>query len=163
MFLKQYPDLKEACTDATEQQCYRSTDYETQKKYYSGKKKKHSLKTQITVAESGRVLDVSKTVPGSVHDKVLIDQEKTVIKLPKKTVQRLDLGYQGLIEEHPKYYIILPHKKMRGKELSPLIKELNQIHSRRRIIVENVISRIKKFKICSGLYIPMYPVLPSLG
>src|SRR3990167_11365762 len=68
MFLKQYPDLKEACTDATEQQCYRSTDYETQKKYYSGKKKKHSLKTQITVAESGRVLDVSKTVPGSVHD-----------------------------------------------------------------------------------------------
>ena len=31
-------------------------------------------------------------------------------------------------------------------------KELNKAHSKRRVIVENVLSRIKKFRILSGLY-----------
>ena len=151
-FLKKYPDLKEASTDATEQQCYRSTDYEMQKKHYSGKIKTHSLKTQISVSQTGRILDISKTVPGSIHDKKLADDEHTVERFPEKTAQRLDSGYQGIATENPAFYIILPHKKQRGKELSPQAKELNHAHNKRRVIVENVLSRIKKFKICSGLY-----------
>jgi hypothetical protein len=151
-FLQKYPDLKEVATDATEQQCYRSENYETQKKYYSGKTKQHSLKTQISVSITGRVLDVSETVPGSIHDKKLADQENTVRKFPERTVQRMDSGYQGMIKEHPEFYIVLPHKKPRKEELSPLAKELNRTHSKRRVIVENVLSRIKKFRISAGLY-----------
>ena len=151
-FLKKYPDLKEVSTDATEQPCYRSVDYEKQKAYYSGKKKRHELKTQISVAGSGRALNISATVPGSIHDKKLIDQECTVKKFPERTVQRFDSGYQGLAKEHPKHYIVTPNKKFRGEDLPPLEKELNRAHSKRRVIVENVLSRIKKFRICSNLY-----------
>lgn len=151
-FLKKHPDLREASTDATEQRCHRSDDYETQKRHYSGKKKHHSLKTQMTVSETGRVLDISKTVPGSVHDKKLADQEGTVEKIPEKTVQRMDSAYQGMVAEHPNHYIVLPHKKPRGEALSPLAKEMNRVNSKRRVIVENVLSRLKKFRICSGLY-----------
>lgn len=147
-FLKKYPDLKEVATDATEQQCHRSQDNEKQKKHYSGKKKLHTLKTQISTSASGRILDVTDTFPGSVHDKSVIDQEQTVQKFPEKTCQRFDSGYQGVPKENPRHYSVIPIKKPKKLELSPLAKELNKVHSKRRTIVENVLSRLKKFKIC---------------
>lgn len=151
-FLQKYPDLRDVSTDATEQRCFRSQDYDTQKKYYSGKKKCHALKTEISAAQSGRIMNVSQTYPGSMHDKNIIDQEQTPNKFPQRTAQRFDGGYQGIVQKYPNHYIILAHKKPRGKELSSLAKELNQMNSRRRIIVEHVLSRIKKFRICSDLY-----------
>jgi hypothetical protein len=151
-FLKRYPDLRDVSIDATEQKCFRSQDYKTQKNHYSGKKKQHSLKTQITVSATGRILDVSQTYPGSVHDKTILDQEKTPKKFPRKTAQRYDLGYQGIVQEYPEHYIILPHKKPRGDELSSLAKELNQMHNRRRVVAENALSRVKKFRICAEQY-----------
>ena len=56
-----HPDLF-AFVDATEQQVRRSKDYETQKKHYSGKKKRHTRKMQIIVNENGLVRDVSESV-----------------------------------------------------------------------------------------------------
>lgn len=151
-FLIHYPDMKEIAIDATEQPCHRSQDYDTQKAHYSGKRKQHTLKTQITVSRTGRIIDVSTTVPGSVHDKTLIDLANTIEKIPQKTVQRMDSGYQGVMAEHPDSYIVLPHKKPKNQDLSSLAKELNRANSRRRVIVENVLSRIKKFKICTYRY-----------
>jgi hypothetical protein len=151
-FFQQHPDVRESATDATEHQCYRSKNYEVQKKHYSGKKKMHTLKTQLTVASTGRILDVSNTYPGSVHDKTLLDQEKTIEKLPERTCQRLDLGYQGVVQKYPKHYAIIPIKKPKKNELTPLEKELNQLHSSKRIIAEHVISRLKKFKICKNTF-----------
>ncbi|MDZ4329275.1 MAG: transposase family protein, partial [Flavobacterium sp.] len=79
-FFKKYPEMKEVITDATEQKCFRSKKNDIQKVYYSGKKKQHTRKTQITISKSGKILDVSATYPGSVHDKTIIDQEQTVKK-----------------------------------------------------------------------------------
>lgn len=150
--IKKNPHLSDVSTDVTEQQCFRSENNEKQKAHYSGKKKKHVLKTQISVATTGQILDVSQTYPGSVHDKTIIEQEKTVKKFPKKTCLRFDLAYQGIKQENPDHYIVLPTKKPRGKELSDLAKEHNRVNSRRRVIVENVFSRLKKFRICGNLY-----------
>ena len=147
-FIQRYPDLKDVAIDATEQQCYRSQNNETQKKYYSGKKKLHTLKTQISVSMAGKIIDISDTYPGSIHDKAIIDQERTVQKFPERTCQRFDSGYQGVSKESPNHYIVIPIKKPYKKELSLFGKELNTAHSKRRIIVENVLSRLKKFKIC---------------
>lgn len=151
-FLKKYPDLREVSTDATEGQCYRSADNATQEKYYSGKAKQHTLKTQISASPTGKILDASATVPGSIHDKKLIDQEESVKKFPEKTVQRFDSGYQGIKDKNPDHYIVLTIKKQRGQERSPLEKELNRANSKRRIVVEHALSRIKKFRVLSGLY-----------
>lgn len=151
-FLKKHPDLKEVSTDATEQRCHRSSNNEQQKKHYSGKKKCHMLKTQISVSSTGKILDVSQTYAGSVHDKSVIDEEGTIQKFPEKTCQRLDLGYQGTSGKNPESYIVLPHKKPKGGELSTLQKELNKVHSKRRVVVENGICKVKKFKICQYRY-----------
>lgn len=151
-FLKKHPDLKDISTDATEQKCFRSKDNKQQQEYYFGKKKQHSLKKQISISASGRILDVSKTYPGSVHDKSILDQEETIQKFPQKTAQRFDSGYQGALQDNPDYYVILPIKKPRGGELSKLGKEHNQVHSRRRVVVENKFAQIKSFRICGNLY-----------
>lgn len=147
-FIRKHPDLKEVASDATEQQCYRSQDNEIQKKHYSGKKRLHTIKTQITVSELGKVLDVTESYAGSIHDKKIIDQEQTIQKFPEKTCHRFDSGYQGVSKENPQFYTVIPIKKPHKKELSPFAKELNKIHSKKRVIVENILSRLKKFKIC---------------
>lgn len=152
IFFTKYPEFKDVSTDATEQQCYRSHDNDIQKEHYSGKKKRHTLKTQISVTSSGRILDVSKSYPGSIHDKTVLDQEETIKKFPIKTCLRFDSGYQGVKEDNPDHYIVLPTKKPKGKELSGLAKEHNRIHSKRRVISEHVYSRLKKFRILGNLY-----------
>ena len=52
--------------DATEQPIERPK--RGQKPYYSGKKKHHTLKTEIRINTKGRIVHVSKSLPGSVHD-----------------------------------------------------------------------------------------------
>jgi len=151
-FFEKYPDLKDVATDATEQSCYRPKDNETQKHYYSGKKKRHTTKTQVAVSKTGRFLDVSDSYGGSTHDKTIIDKEKTIQKFPPQTCQRFDSGYQGVKQENPYHYLVLPTKKPKGNELSNVAKEHNRINSQRRVIAEHGISRIKKFRICSDRY-----------
>jgi hypothetical protein len=151
-FVKKHPDLKDVSTDATEQHCHRSQDDEKQKKYYSGKSKRHTLKTQVSVSSIGRILDVSDTYPGSIHDKTIIDQEQTVQKIPEQTLQRFDAGYQGVAAENPQHLIITPYKKPKKQELSAFHKQLNTVHSRHRVVAENGICRVKKFKICQYRY-----------
>jgi hypothetical protein len=65
--LRDHPDLL-AIIDATEQPVERPSDHEQQKAHYSGKKKRHTRKTQIIVNEKGVIRDVSASTPGSVHD-----------------------------------------------------------------------------------------------
>lgn len=154
-FLESHPELRDTSTDATEQKCYRSKKYEKQKLFYSGKTKKHTIKTQITVASfgrSGRILDVSASYPGSTHDKTILDIEKTPLKFPEKTPQRFDSGYQGAHKDYSNHYIIIPVKKPKGGELTNLDKEHNTAHSQRRVRSEHAIAKVKKFKMFSGLF-----------
>lgn len=151
-FFKKYPEMKEVIIDATEQKCFRSKQNDVQKAYYSGKKKQHTRKTQITVSRSGKILDVSATYPGSVHDKTIIDQEQTVKKFPKKTTQRLDLAYKGVPAENADYNVIIPFKKPKGKELNPLFKQFNHRHSKIRVKVENIFAEMKTCKILKNTY-----------
>jgi predicted XRE-type DNA-binding protein len=147
-----HPDLRDVSTDATEQSCFRSEQYEEQKKYYSGKSKDHTIKTQIAVSVTGRILDVSKSYPGRVHDKAVIDEEKTIDKFDKRVPQRFDSGYQGVKNDYPDHYLILPTKKPNRRELTALEKEHNKVNSKRRVIVEHAIAKLKKYRILSGVY-----------
>lgn len=122
-FFERHPDLKDVAFDATEQQRFRPKNEVKQKEYYSGKKKKHTIKTQASVARTGRALDISNSYPGSIHDKKIIDHEKTIEKFPEKSCLRGDSGYQGIKQLHPDHYIVLPTKKPKGQKLSDLAKE----------------------------------------
>ena len=55
----------------------------TEEEQYSGKKKRHTCKTQIVVNEHGEVRDVSISVAGSVHDRKLFGHSGVADKIPK--------------------------------------------------------------------------------
>ena len=52
--------------DCTEQPIERPS--RKQRCWYSGKKKRHTIKTEIVITENGRIVGVSKPAPGRVHD-----------------------------------------------------------------------------------------------
>ena len=59
-------EIEAVIVDVTQQQIERPK--KGQKPYYSGKKKHHTLKIEIRITRKGRIIHVSKTKPGSVHD-----------------------------------------------------------------------------------------------
>lgn len=138
-------EVESLIIDATEQPCERPQ--KDQKLYYSGKKKRHTLKTEIRVTLSGRIVHVSKTKPGSVHDFNLHKQEPPI---HKDTRVFVDSGYQGLQNIH--LATELPYKKPKNGELKKDEKEYNKALSRIRVKAENVFAQIKTFKILSDRY-----------
>jgi hypothetical protein len=54
--------------DCTEQPVQRPGKEAKQGRHYSGKKKRHTLKTEYIVTEAGRIASVSPSHPGSSHD-----------------------------------------------------------------------------------------------
>jgi DDE superfamily endonuclease/Helix-turn-helix of DDE superfamily endonuclease len=80
--------------DATERRRQRPKTQEKQRRHYSGKKKAHSDKNVLVVnARSERVLYLSRTYPGSVHEKAIVDQEP--IAFPEGATLYKDSGFQG--------------------------------------------------------------------
>ena len=135
-----------AIVDATEQRVQRSSVYETQKKFYSGKRKAHTVKTQIVVNEKGRIRQVSDSVPGSTHDLTLLRQSGLTMQLPPGVPLVADCGYRGMQNDFPNHSVILPYRPQPGEKLTPEEKDHNQIVSTIRVVVENTIAELKHFQ-----------------
>ena len=132
--------------DATEIEVGRPTNSAQQKLFYSGKKKYHTAKFQLVVLPiSGVIIHVAGPVPGSVHDIKLFDTSGVSSILRHREFIMGDSGYQGL--ESRGVECIIPRKKPRGSDRSREDMEFNAALSKHRVIVENVISRIKNFQI----------------
>ena len=96
-------EIKDIVIDASEQPIERPK--KGQKKYYSGKKKQHTIKAQLIAnTESLEILTVV-TDKGSKHDFKIFKESKTVI--PDSTVVRVDLGYKGIEKLHKN--VLIPH------------------------------------------------------
>ena len=87
-------ELKKLIIDGTARRRQRPKNPEKQVLFYSGKKKAHTEKNVIVVnATSERVLFLSATYAGKVHDKKIADQEQ--IAYPGEAVLYKDAGFQG--------------------------------------------------------------------
>jgi len=146
-----------AFIDATEQEIPRPKNKKKQKTHYSGKKKKHTVKTQLTVNSKGLIVHKSLHVSGSVHDYRLFKHSHPC--LPKQVHRKGDLGYKGVNEEFPLLDFVVPFKKKspgRGKlgvKAEPLLPEqkaFNKELASLRVISEHSNSRVKKFLIWGG-------------
>ncbi len=146
---KYFPDFL-AFTDCTEQQIPRPVDKNRRKIFYSGKKKRHTIKNQITVNNHGFILHKVRYKKGRKHDYDVYKKNHPVI--PKEVVNVVDLGYLGIEKDFPKQLSALPYKKKRNQFLSDDEKEYNKIHSKKRIIVEHTISRLKKYRILADVF-----------
>ena len=132
--------------DCTEQPIERPN--RKQKQYYSGKKKRHTLKTEVQITENRRIVSVSAPHPGSVHD---MEIRKRGSPLPKDSMAYVDSGYQGLHKVHAATEY--PYKKSKNKPLTKKEKQYNSGLSRFRVRIENKIAQLKKFKILSDRYL----------
>lgn len=65
--LKYFPDMK-AFLDATEQEIPKPKNKRRRRSYYSGKKKRHTVKTQIITNKEGLIIDIIGHEHGSEHD-----------------------------------------------------------------------------------------------
>ncbi len=140
-----------AFTDCTEQQIPRPVDKNRRKIFYSGKKKKHTIKNQITVNNRGYTLHKVRYKKGRKHDYDVYKRNHPIV-IPKEVVNVFDLGYLGVETNFPDQLSTLPYKKKRNQFLSDDEKEYNKIHSKMRIIVEHTISRLKKYRIMSYVF-----------
>lgn len=129
--------------DATERPIPRPLDYARQRQYYSGKAHAHTIKNQLLINHSCRILFLSPTVEGKMHDKKLADQ--TPYSLPKGSHLLQDAGYQGFTLED--IAILQPKKKKKGEQLSDLDKSVNQWISSLRIRMEHAIGGVQRFRI----------------
>ena len=104
-----HPDtLDVILVDSFETPIARPSLPDAQRKLYSGKKKRHTLKTQIITDKRGEVLTIEPGYPGPLPDKTLYEQSAASGQYPQ-AARRADLAYQGVPE------MLLPHKKKRGK------------------------------------------------
>jgi hypothetical protein len=73
---------------------------------------------------------------------------------PKQVVNVIDLGYLGVEKDFPKQLSSHCRIKKIGTNKSYLMKkkEYNKFHSKKRIIVEHTISRLKKYRIMSDIF-----------
>jgi hypothetical protein len=140
-----FPGFK-AFIDATEQEIPRPKNKRRRKSYYSGKKKKHTIKTQYMVNSEGTILHKTGHDRGRIHDYEIFKNEHPTT--PPQVENILDLGYIGVENDFPTVKSVLPlFRKKRKSELSDEEKRYNRKHSKLRIIVEHTVSRIKKFGI----------------
>lgn len=133
--------------DCTEQPIHRPGDDTIQKAHYSGKKKRHTLKTELIVTEKGRIASVSPSSPGSRHDITVRREGPT---LPEAARAYGDSAYQGYGKDHEA--IDHPYKKPKGGELTAGGKEYNSGLSRFRVRVEHKIGQVKRFRIVSDRF-----------
>lgn len=86
-----------------------------------------------------RILYLSETYEGSVHDKAICDEEFTAFPWGIKLHQ--DTGFQGHLPVGVE--VIQPLKKPKGKELTESQKQENKVKSSVRVVVEHAIGRVK--------------------
>lgn len=143
-----------AFIDATEQEIPRPKNKHKRKTHYSGKKKRHTVKTQLAVNSQGLIVHKSPHAKGSTHDYALFKHSHP--RLPDSVDVGLDLGYQGILEDFPMFSCLLPFKRRspgRGKcdvralELCEDQKLFNKFLSSAKVVVEHVNSRVKKFRV----------------
>jgi len=91
----------------------------------------------------GKILYLSETYEGSVHDKKICDEEPFEFQQEIELLQ--DLGYQG---HTPKNAVIqMPVKSSKYKKLTEEEKNDNKMKSSRRVAIEHAISGVKRCRV----------------
>ena len=138
-------DVDQVIVDSFETPVPRPSLEPKQRALYSGKKKDHTLKTEVISNLDGDILDVDPGYRGPKSDKKLHEQSAVAQAFAAATVKG-DLAYTGLPHAQ------VPHKKPRGGALTTEQKEENRAFSSVRVRVEHSIRRIKAFRIVRDEY-----------
>jgi hypothetical protein len=141
-----------AFIDTTEQPIPRPENRIRRKLYYSGKKKKHTVKNLYMINNEKIILYKTKHKQvGRRHDYKIYKENRP--DTPKDVESIVDLGFLGVEKDYPEQISSLPIKKKKGnQDLTIEEKEYNRIHSKKRIVIEHAICRLKKYRIMSEIF-----------
>jgi hypothetical protein len=146
-------DIRELFFGATERPTRRPE--RGQREFYSGKKRRHTIKTQVVVVRRTkppgpgaeprrvRIAAVSESVPGKMHDKKVYDRSRIVARRDAKRTG--DTAYLGT-------GLRTPTRKPRGGELTGGQKAGNRSVARRRVVAEHGIGKMKVWRVASERY-----------
>lgn len=140
--LAEQPELQELIIDGTERRLPRPQHRGRQKRFYSGRKKRHAIKNVIIVGRR-KVLWCSPTVPARSHDKPVADKAR--LRLPAKIHLLGDSGFEGL--EAGQAGVVTPWKRRRGRKLHWHRRKFNRLLAKHRIAVEHTLASVKRLRI----------------
>jgi DDE superfamily endonuclease/Helix-turn-helix of DDE superfamily endonuclease len=151
-FMAAFPQVR-VIIDAKEQRINRPEGFEAQEPYYSGKKKAHTLKTQVVVDPRGRIETVSDSVPGGAnHDLTLLRTSGVLERLGEDEAAMMDKGSVGVRTTHPGVPVVIPFKASRGHPLTEEQKESNRVVARYRVVVEHTMAQLNRFTVLRQVF-----------
>lgn len=145
------PDLT-VIVDSFEQRVQRPRDQEEADRYYSGKKKQHTLKTQVAIdGDSGQIVDVPDSVCGPTNDLALLKASGLLDRLDPDVGVLGDLAYVGMAPLHPTGLGFTPRRKPREKPRPREDVVYNTAFAAERISVEHTIGRLRRYQALTQL------------
>ena len=119
-----------------------------QRRYYSGKKKRHTLKAQVVVDQRTGKIICTAYGTGRMHDFCLFKASQVVFA--HSQICLADRGYQGIVKLHP--LSCTPSKKPRNAELPESHRQYNCLLASWRVVAEHINRRLKIFRILAERY-----------
>ena len=153
-------EVRELFFDATECPAYRPGPGNHPRRYYSGKRRRHTIKHRLVVVAKRkrpgpggprrrprkvRVAAVSPAFGGRTHDKRVYERTRVVCRRPPGVPRSGDLGYKGTP-------LRTPHRKPPGGELTSRQRRGNRRLSRRRVVAEHAAGKMKIWRIAADRY-----------
>jgi len=140
--LSEQPELQELIIDGTERRLPRPQQRGRQKRFYSGRKKRHAVKNVIIVGQR-RVLWCSPTVPARCHDKKVAEGAR--LALPEEISLLGDRGFEGLAAGAAG--VVTPWKRRQGRRLHWRHRQFNGLLAANRIQIEHTLASVKRLRI----------------
>lgn len=147
-------DAERLLIDSFETPIPRPSDPDRQRRTYSGKKKRHTLKTQLVSDARGEIVEIDPGHRGPKADIRLYEESGVDTRYPH-VIKLGDKAYQSA--DHPTLHT--PHKKPKGGEVTPEQREENRQLAQQRIYVEHATRRVKgwrilreEFRVATGLF-----------
>jgi DDE superfamily endonuclease/Helix-turn-helix of DDE superfamily endonuclease len=133
--------------DSLEQRVQRPQERPEADRLYSGKKKMHTLKSQVAVTlPAGRLVDVGPSVRGPTADSTLLEQSGLLDRLDPATLLYGDKAYQKVRSLWDADLVVVPRKKPRRQPRPPADVAYNRQVARERIVVEHTIGRLRRYQ-----------------
>ena len=106
------------------------------------------MKEQLIICEESGEIIATFFGKGKMHDAKLFERSR--VRLAEEVEMKADSGYQDLQKKHAK--VPLPKKNGKLKKLTKEDRQANRELARKRVKVENVIRRLKIFRILGEKY-----------
>jgi hypothetical protein len=149
-FFALFPGVQEVMIDGVERPVVRSKNNKTQKKNYSGKKKRPTRKNDVVVDNKKKILLLTPTKHGRVHDKKMSDKFSIITTIPNEVSILVDTGFQGIQKQHPN--VFMPKKRSKNYTFTDTDRQWNRLISSTRIVVEHAIAGIKRYKVATDIF-----------